>query len=46
MIGEKNDFGISWWRYNGYIKALKDNNIQINDDNLIIGDYDRKLPMK
>lgn len=43
MIGEKNDFCISWWRYNGYIKALKDNNIQINDENLIIGDYDSKV---
>ena len=43
MLGEKNDLCISWWRYNGYIKALKDNNIQINDENLIIGDYDSKV---
>ena len=40
MIGEKNDFCISWWRYKGYIKALMDYNIKINDENLIIGDYD------
>ena len=43
MIGEKNDFCVSWWRYKGYIKALKDNNIEPNDDNLIIGDYDSKI---
>lgn len=40
MIGEKNDFCVSWWRYKGYIKALMDYNIKINDENLIIGDYD------
>ena len=39
MIGEKNDFCVSWWRYKGYIKALMDYNIKINDENLIIGDY-------
>lgn len=43
MIGEENDFCVSWWRYKGYIKALKDNNIEPNDDNLIIGDYDSKI---
>ena len=43
MIGEENDFCVSWWRYKGYIKALKDNNIEPNDENLIIGDYDSKI---
>lgn len=43
MIGEENDFCVSWWRYKGYIKALKENNIEPNDDNLIIGDYDSKI---
>ena len=43
MIGEENDFCISWWRYKGYVKALKDNNIEPNDENLIIGDYDSKI---
>ena len=23
MIGEKNDIGISWWRYRGFVEALK-----------------------
>lgn len=46
MIGEENDFCISWWRYKGYIKALKDNNIEPNDENLIIGDYDSNVAYK
>ena len=40
MIGEKNDFCISWWRYKGYVKALEENDISFNHENLIIGDYD------
>ena len=40
MLGEKNDFCVSWWRYKGYAKALKEHNISLNDENLIIGDYD------
>lgn len=43
MIGEENDFGISWWRYKGYIKALKENNIEVKPENLLIGDYDSKV---
>lgn len=46
MIGEENDFCVSWWRYKGYIKALKDNNIEVNDDNLLIGDYDSEIAYK
>ena len=42
MIGEENDFCVSWWRYNGYIKALREYDIEVNDDNLLIGDYDTK----
>ena len=42
MIGEENDFCISWWRYKGYIKALREYNIEVDDDNLLIGDYDTK----
>lgn len=42
MIGEENDFCVSWWRYKGYVKALKDSNIEINDDNLLVGDYDTR----
>ena len=39
MIGEENDFCVSWWRYKGYIKALREYDIEVNDDNLLIGDY-------
>ena len=46
MIGEENDFCVSWLRYKGYIKALKDNNIEPNDENLIIGDYDSNIAYK
>lgn len=40
MLGEKNDFCVSWWRYKGYVKALEENDISFNHENLIIGDYD------
>lgn len=46
MLGEENDFCVSWWRYKGYIKALQDNNIEVNDDNLLIGDYDSEIAYK
>lgn len=39
MIGEKNDIGISWTRLKGYQKALKENNITFNTNNMLIGDY-------
>ena len=42
MIGEENDCCVSWWRYKGYIKALREYDIEVNDDNLLIGDYDTK----
>ena len=42
MIGEENDFCVSWWRYKGYIKALREYDTEVNDDNLLIGDYDTK----
>lgn len=42
MIGEENDFCVSWWRYKGYIRALREYDIEVNDDNLLIGDYDTK----
>lgn len=42
MLGEKNDLCISWWRYKGYKKALEDNNIEVDSENLLIGDYDIK----
>ena len=35
MLGEKNDLCISWWRYKGYKKALEENNIEINSDNIV-----------
>lgn len=46
MLGEENDFCVSWWRYKGYIKGLEDNNIEVNDDNLLIGDYDSEIAYK
>ena len=43
MIGEKNDFGISWWRYSGFVEALKENNLEENIGNLLIGNYDTRI---
>lgn len=40
MLGEKNDLCISWWRYKGYKQALENNGIEVDNDNLLIGDYD------
>ncbi len=42
MLGEKNDLCISWWRYKGYKKALEENNIEVNSENILIGNYDTR----
>lgn len=42
MLGEKNDLCISWWRYKGYKKALEENNIEINSENMLMGNYDTR----
>lgn len=42
MLGEKNDLCISWWRYKGYKKALEESNIEINSENMLIGNYDTR----
>ncbi|MBW6409990.1 LacI family DNA-binding transcriptional regulator [Clostridium weizhouense] len=39
LLGETNDFGVSWWRLNGYKNALEKENININDELILIGDY-------
>lgn len=39
MIGDKNDFGISWWRYKGFKKAMEDSKLKFDDKNLLIGNY-------
>lgn len=46
MLGEKNDFCVSWWRYRGYRQALEDHNIECLEDNLLIGDYDPEIAYK
>lgn len=42
VLGEKNDLCISWWRYKGYKKALEESNIEINSENMLIGNYDTR----
>ena len=42
MLGEKNDLCISWWRYKGYKKALEESNIEVNSENMLIGNYDTR----
>lgn len=39
VIGEENDLGISWYRLKGYRKALIENNIEFNTNNILVGDY-------
>ena len=39
ILGDANDMGVSWWRLNGYKKALNDKNININDDLILTGGY-------
>jgi LacI family transcriptional regulator len=39
MIGEENDLGISWTRLKGFKKALEENNLEFNSDNMLVGDY-------
>lgn len=40
LLGEKNDFGISKLRLEGYRKALEENNIPYSEENVFIGNYD------
>lgn len=42
IIGDVNDFGVSWWRLKGYKKALEERGIEINDKLITIGKYTRK----
>ena len=42
MLGEKNDLCISWWRYKGYKKALEESNIDVDTENMLIGNYDTR----
>ena len=39
MIGDENDLGISWSRLKGYRKAIEENNIEFNTNNILVGDY-------
>lgn len=39
ILGEVNDMGVSWWRLNGYKKALEEHNIEVDDELIISGDY-------
>lgn len=39
LLGEKNDVGISGLRLEGYKEALKKNNIEFSEKNVLIGDY-------
>lgn len=43
MLGEENDFCVSWWRYRGYRQALEDNGIECLEENVLIGDYDPEV---
>lgn len=39
MIGDENDLGISWSRLKGYKKAMEENNLEFNTNNILVGDY-------
>ncbi|MDK2828437.1 LacI family DNA-binding transcriptional regulator [Clostridium butyricum] len=39
VLGEVNDLGVSWWRLDGYKKALEENNIDVDDELIISGEY-------
>lgn len=43
MLGEKNDFCVSWWRYKGYREALENSGIKCFEENLLIGNYDPEV---
>ncbi len=40
MLGEENDYSVSWLRYKGYSKALREHGIEVESDNLLLGDFD------
>ena len=43
MLGEENDYSVSWLRYKGYSKALKEHGIEVQDENLLLGDFDTTI---
>lgn len=40
LLGDENDFGIGYLREAGYLKALRENNIEFNSNYKILGNYD------
>ena len=38
-MGEENDRGVSWWRFKGYKQALEDNNLEVDDELIVSGEY-------
>lgn len=39
VLGEENDMGVSWWRFKGYKRALEDNNLEVDDELIVSGEY-------
>lgn len=39
MIGEENDLGVSWSRLKGYKKAMEENGLEFDTNNILVGDY-------
>lgn len=42
IIGDENDLGISWYRLKGYKRALEDNQMDFDPNNMLIGDYNSR----
>lgn len=40
MLGDKDDLGVGFIRYEGYKKALEDNGIEVRESHLIYGEYE------
>ncbi len=40
MLGDENDYSISWLRYKGYCKALTESGIEVQSEYLLLGDFD------
>lgn len=42
ILGKDDDMGATWWRLNGYKKALLDANIELDDNLILVGDYESR----
>ena len=44
ILGKDDDMGATWWRFNGYKKALAEHNINLKEEYILVGEYESEKP--